>query len=165
VQGKIPSAWLAGTVGTRPRRIVWIALVVVGLCLGIPALVRARLSASAAPGNAGADGRPTGPPDASAPAEINPAPPTACRPGVGLTSRLILATTILGKTRRAAVVNGRLYREGDTIVAGSEQYRLAGVAEDRIQLLALGAGAGQKRSVLLPSAADPKSDRDPCGSP
>ena len=62
-------------------------------------------------------------------------------------------------------MNGRLYREGDTIVAGSEHYRLTGVAEDRIELLAVGVAAGQKRSVLLPSASDPQSDRDSSGSP
>jgi hypothetical protein len=161
VQRKIQSAArFAGTVGSRPRRIVWIAIVVLGLCLGIPALVRARLSASAAPGDASVDGR-----TAAAPTEINSTPSTAGRPRVTLTSRIELATTILGKTRRAAVVNGRLYREGDTIVAGNEQYRLAGVAEDGVELLALGAGAGQKRSVRLPPAAELQSERDSSGSP
>lgn len=165
MQRKTPAVTgLAARLGTRPRRVFWIATAVVGLCLVIPALVKARLSASAAPENASGGGRAAGSPGAVAAAEISPAPPATCRPGVALPNRLVLATTIVGKTRRAAVVNGRLYREGDTIVAGSEQYRLAGVADDRVELVALGAGAGQKRSVVLPSAAANTSHRDPCGS-
>ncbi len=83
-------------------------------------------------------------------------------PVAALTSRLLVTTTILGKTRRAAIVNGRLYREGDKIVAGSEQYRLTSVAEDRIDLVALAPSAGTKRSVMLQTTAESKSD--PSGS-
>jgi hypothetical protein len=70
----------------------------------------------------------------------------------------VVTTTIIGKTRRAAIVNGRLYREGDKIAAGRELYRLAGVAEDRIELEALAPSAGVTRSVILQPA--PESDRD-----
>jgi hypothetical protein len=59
-----------------------------------------------------------------------------CQATCALTGRLVLTTTILGKTRRAAIINGRLYREGDKLVAGSELYRLASVAEDHIELVA-----------------------------
>lgn len=48
---------------------------------------------------------------------------------------LILSTTILGKTRRAAVINGRLCREGDELLAGGETYRLASVALDHVELI------------------------------
>ncbi len=84
------------------------------------------------------------------------------QPVVALTSRLLVTTTILGKTRRAAIVNGRLYREGDKIVAGSERYRLKCVAEDRIELVALSPSAGTKRSVMLQTSAE--SEGDPSGS-
>jgi hypothetical protein len=77
-----------------------------------------------------------------------------------LTNSLVVTTTILGKTRRAAIVNGRLYRQGDKIASGSELYRLSGVAEDRIELVSLGTGA--KRSVPLKAA--PESNSDPSKS-
>jgi hypothetical protein len=97
-----------------------------------------------------------------APAAISSRAQDACCPAAVLKSKLHVTTTILGKTRRAAIVNGRLYREGDKIVAGSELYRLAGVAEDRIELVALSPSAGAKRSVVLNPA--PEMDRDPSGS-
>jgi hypothetical protein len=48
---------------------------------------------------------------------------------------LILSTTILGRTRRAAVINGRLCREGDQLLAGGETYRLTSVALDHVELV------------------------------
>jgi hypothetical protein len=94
-----------------------------------------------------------------APAAISSPSRSAGHASTLLKSKLHLTTTILGKTRRAAIVNGRLYREGDKIVAANELYRLASVAEGRIELVTLGPGAGSKRSVLLDPAAE--TDRDP----
>jgi hypothetical protein len=80
---------------------------------------------------------------------------TSSRP-LAVPSTLFVTTTILGKTRRAAIVNGRLYRQGDKIASGTELYRLSGVAEDRIELVSLGTGA--KRSVLLKATLKPNGD-------
>jgi hypothetical protein len=85
-----------------------------------------------------------------------------CRSAVALNSKLVVTTTILGRTRRAAIVNGRLYREGDRIGAGNELYRLAGIAEDHIDLVALAPIAGAKRSVTLNQAQ--AKNRDPSES-
>ncbi len=154
----------------RLRRSAWIAVGVVGLCFWIPALVKAKLGATglalkaAVSATAEAEGQQSS--DGASPtARAAPAPicsPTCCaancRAAVAIRP-LVLTTTIVGKTRRAAIVNGRLYREGDRIVAGSELYRLAAVAEDRIELVMLGSGGGTKRSVALKPAAE--SGRDP----
>jgi hypothetical protein len=61
----------------------------------------------------------------------------------------VLTTTILGKTHRAAVVNGRLHREGDRIVIAGETFRLASVAEDRIELQTVGNHSASARSVII----------------
>ncbi len=156
----------ARATGERLRRAAWIGLFVLGLCFWIPALVRARLGASAVTDTAAGDARMP----VTAPAcltETAATPPLASshnegHPVAALTSRLLVTTTILGKTRRAAIVNGRLYREGDKIVAGNELYRLTGVAEDRIDLVALAPSAGTKRSVMLQTTAE--SQGDPSGS-
>jgi hypothetical protein len=160
-----PRIALAG--GTRLKRIACIALFVLGLCFWVPALLRAKLGASAATENSTVDAAP--PSDVASPTQIVAAPAaisspaqSAFGPAAVLKSKLQVTTTILGKTRRAAIVNGRLYREGDKIVAGSETYRLAGVAEDRVELVALGPGAGAKRSVPLNPATE--TDRDLSGS-
>jgi hypothetical protein len=156
----------ARATGDRLRRVAWIGLFVLGLCFWIPALVRARLGASAVTDAAASDARMP----VTAPAcltETAATTPIAASQGEGhpvaaLTGRLLVTTTILGKTRRAAIVNGRLYREGDKIVAGSERYRLTSVAEDRIELVALAPSAGTKRSVMLQTTAE--SESDPSGS-
>lgn len=148
----------------RLRRVGWIALFGLGLFFWIPVLLRARLGASALTGTTAPDL-----PVATAQAMDSrlPEPPSATpalvpTPTAPFLSRLVLTTTILGKTRRAAIVNGRLYREGDKIAAGSEFYRLAGVAEDRIELVSLGPKVGVKRSVILQPAAE--SDHDQLSS-
>jgi hypothetical protein len=163
----ISASRIAPAVGTRLKRTACIALFVLGLCFWVPALLRAKLGASAATESATVDAAP--PSDAASPTQIVAAPAaisspaqSTCGPTAVLKSKLDVTTTILGKTRRAAIVNGRLYREGDKIVAGSETYRLAGVAEDRVDLVALGPGAGAKRSVPLNLA--PETDRDPPAS-
>jgi hypothetical protein len=153
--------------GQRLRRAAWIALFVLGLFFWIPTLLRARLGASAVTDNLAGDARAASaselPTQITEPPAVIPAitSTTSCR-SAALTSRLIVTTTILGKTHRAAIVNGRLYREGDKIAAGSELYRLAGVAEDRIDLVALAPSAGMKRSLTLQPA--PESAGDRCGS-
>jgi hypothetical protein len=165
----ISSPRTAPASGTRLKRSACIGLFVLGLCFWVPALLRAKLGASSATENATVDAPPLSYAAAptqinEAPAAISSAPQGACCPAAVLKSKLRVTTTILGKTRRAAIVNGRLYREGDKIIAGAELYRLAGVAEDRIELVALGpgAGTGAKRSVMLNPT--PEMDRDPCGS-
>ena len=62
---------------------------------------------------------------------------------------VVLTTTILGKTHRAAVVNGRLHREGDRIVIAGETFRLASVAEDRIELQPVGNHSASARSLII----------------
>jgi hypothetical protein len=125
----------------------WVLLFVLGLFFWIPVLVRARLGASASTrGEAVAASTVL----VEAPPAIPPAQlPAHCEPTPALVSRLVLTTTILGKTRRAAIINGRLYREGDKIVAGTELYRLAAVDEDQIDLVGLGRIAGAKRQLHL----------------
>jgi hypothetical protein len=153
--------------GQRLRRAAWITLFVLGLFFWIPTLLRARLGASAVTDNPTVDARAGSTSDVPARIDelsaVNPAltPTASCR-SAALTSRLVVTTTILGKTRRAAIVNGRLYREGDKIAAGSELYRLAGVTEDRIELVALAPSAGVKRLVTLQPA--PESAGDHCVS-
>ena len=150
--------------GTRLKRAACIALFVLGLCFWVPALLRAKLDASAVTENAAVDAPPQA--DAVSSTQISEAPAAISSPSRSagqastlLKSKLHLTTTILGKTRRAAIVNGRLYREGDKIVAANELYRLASVAEGRIELVTLGPGAGSKHSVLLDPAV--VTDRDP----
>lgn len=152
--------------GTRLKRAAWIGLFVLGLCFWIPGLLRARLGASAVTGTSDVESR-TGVasavPITEAPATISSTSPTAaCRPAATPSRRLFLTATIQGKTRRAAIVDGRLYREGDKLIAGSELYRLARVAEDRIELMSLATSAGPKRVVMLQASSE--SERDPSGS-
>jgi hypothetical protein len=145
--------------GHRLRRPVWILLFVLGLFLWIPVVLRAKLGASAStqtPSAAVPSPTPAMEASAAAPAVSLPA---ACEPAPALTGRLVLTTTIVGKTRRAAIVNGRLYREGDKIVAGNERYRLAAVANDRIDLVGVGRSAGTKRQVHLDWSHESKVDQ------
>jgi len=71
----------------------------------------------------------------------------------------VLTATILGKTRRAAVVNGRLHREGDRIIAAGELFRLTSVAEDRIELLRDGKELGGDRHLTVRMAAQHHSTK------
>ena len=158
------SLWRAD--GARLKRAAWIALFVLGLCFWIPGLLRARLGASAVTETGGVESGPAS--DVASPAQLDAAPatipagsPATCRVAVP-TGRLVVTATILGKSRRAAIVNARLYREGDKITAGSELYRLASVAEDRVELVSLGPGGMTKRVVSLKAGAE--SERDPSGS-
>jgi len=65
------------------------------------------------------------------------------------TDGIRLTNTIVGRSRKAAIVNGRLYREGDRIVACGESYRLTSVAEDRIELVAQHARTGQSSRRII----------------
>ncbi len=69
--------------------------------------------------------------------------PHACK------DMVVLTATILGKTHRAAVVNGRLHCEGDRIVIAGETFRLASVAEDRIELQPVGNHSASARSLII----------------
>jgi hypothetical protein len=71
---------------------------------------------------------------------------------------IVLTATILGKTRRAAVINGRLRREGDAVMVADTCYRLTKVGEDRIELLRTGRPSGGDRqlSIRLASSRDGK---------
>ena len=62
---------------------------------------------------------------------------------------VIVTATILGKSRRAAVVNGRVRREGDRFVVADELFRLVSVAEDRVELLRDGPESGGDRSLTV----------------
>jgi hypothetical protein len=150
VQPQVRSALLVFPAhGNRFRRTAWVLLFVLGLFFWIPVLLRARLGASAStqtPITAAPPSTPAVDASAAAPAVSSTA---VLEPAPALISHLVLTTTILGKTRRAAIVNGRLYREGDKIVAGTELYRLAAVDEDRIELVGLGRIAGAKRRLHL----------------
>jgi hypothetical protein len=153
--------------GARLKRAAWIALFVLGLCFWIPGLLRARLGASAVTETPDVGSQTTS--DVALPATMAEAPATIpagsaaiCRAAAVPTSRLVVTATILGKSRRAAIVNGRLYREGDKVIAGSELYRLASVAEGRIDFVSLGPGCVTKRIVSLKASAE--SERDPSGS-
>jgi hypothetical protein len=62
---------------------------------------------------------------------------------------IVLTTTIIGKTRRAAVINGRLHREGDRIAVAGESFRLSSVADDRVELLRDGKDSRGGRPLIL----------------
>jgi hypothetical protein len=66
---------------------------------------------------------------------------------------IVLTTTILGKNHRAAVVNGRLHREGDRIVIAGETFRLTSVAEDRIKLQTVDSHSASARSIIIRRAS------------
>jgi hypothetical protein len=61
---------------------------------------------------------------------------------------IILTATILGKTRRGAVLNGRLYREGDRVINRGEPYRLSAVLDDRVELSPI-RSSGHRRSLTV----------------
>ena len=67
--------------------------------------------------------------------------------------RIVLTTTILGKTHRAAVINGRLHREGDRIAIAGDTFRLTSVAEDRIELQTVGNHAASAHSLVIHRAS------------
>jgi hypothetical protein len=66
---------------------------------------------------------------------------------------IVLTTTIIGARRRAAVINGRLYREGDKFSARGESFQLANVFEDHIELVREGKGPGRHRVIVRTAAA------------
>jgi hypothetical protein len=71
--------------------------------------------------------------------QINPKPlPMTTRQKTRLTQAetdgLVLSNTILGETRRAAIINGRLYREGDRLSAGGRAFRVTNIGEYQIEL-------------------------------
>jgi hypothetical protein len=153
------------------KRAAFIGLVLLGLVFWIPPLLRATVNDGTAGDAEAAAGAPDGPVrDASRSAESDaascpPAAIAACgavRPANSprsATEAIVLTTTILGKTRRAAVVNGRLHREGDRIAAAGELFRLTSVAEDRIELLRDGNDLGGDRHLTVRMAAQHHSTK------
>ena len=142
-----------------PHGAAWTMVFVLGFCFWIPALLKARLGASAVTEDSAARANSSAAPIADiaiAPGAESAVPVRAPK------SPIVVAATVLGRTRRAAVVNGRLYREGDKIASGSELYRLASVAEDHIELVSLGPCGGVKSRVMLSIQA--ASVRDSSGS-
>jgi hypothetical protein len=144
------------------KRAAFSVLVLLGLAFWIPPLLRATVSDEAAGGSGVADA-PVG--DLSDGHDANASrseagntfdPLRAVTDTVGRANSsgaaaepIVLTTTILGKSRRAAVVNGRLHREGDRISAAGEFYRLTSVAEDRIELLRDGKDLGGDRHLIV----------------
>ena len=153
------------------KRAAFIVLVLLGLGFWIPPLLRATVwDGTVADGDAVA-GVPDGPVhDESGTAESDVSSGTARAGAAGVavpaasssrsaTEAIVLTTTILGKTRRAAVVNGRLHREGDRIIAAGEVFRLTSVAEDRIELLRDGKDAGGDRHLTVRMVAQHHSTK------
>jgi hypothetical protein len=62
---------------------------------------------------------------------------------------IVLTSTILGSSRRAAVINGRLYREGDRLVLSGDTFKLASVAENRIELQHDRKKTGRRTRVIV----------------
>ncbi len=61
---------------------------------------------------------------------------------------VVLTGTIIGKARRGAILNGRLYREGDTISAQGHRFRVATVSSERVVLARDGRRDAQCKIVL-----------------
>ena len=78
------------------------------------------------------------------PVSARPVPRRLESPGI------VLTATILGKTQRAAVINGRLRREGDAVMIADTCYRLTNVGEDHIELLRTGRPSGAIGSSVPP---------------
>jgi len=137
-----------------PKHAAFTVLVVVGLIFWLPDLLRATVFDT--PETAGSLDDATRARETSSPAEGTDAIakssgtvadsfadtlPTVEKPR-SATENLVLTITILGKLRRAAIVNGRLHREGDRILAAGELFRLTRVADDSVELLREGGDAG-----------------------
>jgi hypothetical protein len=137
-----------------PKHVAFTVLVVLGLVFWIPPWLRATV------GETGDS--PTPPDDSSREALVSDGEFTTTKlletPNANLTAAsvptlgkdvIVVTTTILGKAHRAAVVNGRLHREGDRILIDGETFRLASVAEDRIELQSVGNHSASGRSLII----------------
>lgn len=60
-----------------------------------------------------------------------------------LAPQLELNSTMVGRTRRVALLNGRLYHQGQDVTANGQRYRLASVESERVRLT-----AGDQKFVL-----------------
>lgn len=138
-----------------PKRAAFTVMVVLGLVFWIPALLRATV---------GDGDEVAGQPEYSVPdtsstsdGDISAAKPAAAKTDDSQASNssrsgtdaIILTAAILGKTQRAAIVNGRLHREGDRIAVAGELFRLTSVAEDRIEILRAGKGSEGDRHLTI----------------
>lgn len=138
-----------------PKRAAFTVMVGLGLVFWLPPLLRATVGDTDAvtglPDDSVRDTPSTSDGDvhAAQPPGIATGDLRAANPSRSGTDAIVLTTTILGKSRRAAVVNGRLHREGDRIVVVGELFRLASVAVDRIELLRDGKDSRGDRRLTI----------------
>jgi hypothetical protein len=121
-----------------PKHAAFTVAVVLGLVFCIPPLLRATVGESGDKAATPDDSLPDVLPldaEFSSTKRLEPSrAPSAASPPSLAHDAVVVMTTILGKTHRAAVVNGRLRREGDRIVIAGESFRLERVFDDRIEL-------------------------------
>ncbi len=71
--------------------------------------------------------------------------------------KLELNSTMVGRTRRVALINGRLYHQGQDVITNGQRYRLASVKSERVLLTAgdqdfvLTMSRPQLRDALIPN--------------
>ncbi len=146
------------------KRTAFIVLIVAGLILWIPPLLRATVGEGVDVGSLSAETRDLSSRASNEESADGPKAtstrlsyPTVDKPSLTGADRIVLTATILGKTRRAAIINGRLYREGDHIVAAGEPLRLTSVGENRVELSSETSGHGSADRHLSLSLTSPQS--------
>jgi hypothetical protein len=74
------------------------------------------------------------------------------------TEGIVLTSTILGSARRAAIVNGRLYREGDRLLVGRTALRILKVGENQIEVVHDGKVHGRNHHRIIHIAPPAQPD-------
>jgi hypothetical protein len=153
-----PEIGPAHTSAVWTKRTALILLVVLGLVFWIPPVLRATFEADTRAANT-IRAELTG--DAPAISRSSSEPTTIkLRPTRGdcgsrsEIDRFQVTATILGRTRRAAILNGRLFREGDRILAAGNSFRIAKVTEDRVELSREPEIAGRPTHLTIRMAED-----------
>ncbi|MEX0702663.1 MAG: hypothetical protein WD069_11255 [Planctomycetales bacterium] len=103
---------------------------------------------------------------AEEPARVAPSQPAAPAVAEKLPDDMELKSTIIGRTRRAAFINDKLYAEGADVRIGGETYRLEAVHPRRV-LLKRG-GLAFELKIPGPPAFDVETDpsqAEPAGEP
>ena len=77
-----------------------------------------------------------------------------------LAPELELNSTMVGRTRRVALIHGRLYHQGQDVIANGQRYRLASVESQRVVLT-----AGDQNFVLTMSRPQLRDALSPDGAP
>lgn len=131
------------------------ALIGVGLVFGIPPLLRATvgetgqnseaLDESACASPPISDGGAATPTGADITARALPRS-DSCPAG---RNAVVLTTTIVGKFGRAAVINGRLHREGDRLAIAGDMFRLTRVAIDQVEVIPDGDSSAVNRRLTI----------------